>query len=144
MVFHLLRSCADQYLGLLYGQMKEEFLKSRYIHCDETRMQVIDEPDQKGSSQNWMWVYLTDRYSEAPQMVLFDYERTRGGYHPVNFPWRHISWISDLRWISGISWTERFHYRNRVLYPCQTSLRCRTYGIKKGFQKQGVSDTMKF
>ena len=61
MVFHLLRSCADQYLGLLYGQMKEEFLKSRYIHCDETRMQVIDEPDQKGSSQNWMWVYLTDR-----------------------------------------------------------------------------------
>ena len=58
MVFHLLRSCADQYLGLLYGQMKEEFLKSRYIHCDETRMQVIDEPDQKGSSQNWMWVYL--------------------------------------------------------------------------------------
>ena len=33
--------------------MKEEFLKSRYIHCDETRIQVIDEPDQKGSSQNW-------------------------------------------------------------------------------------------
>ena len=131
-------SCADRYLGLLYGQMKEEFLKSRYIHCDETRMQVIDEPDQKGSSQNWMWVYLTDRNSEAPQMVLFDYERTRGGYHPVNFPWRHISWISDLRWISGISWTERFHYRNRVLYPCQTSLRCRTYGIKKGFHKRAA------
>ena len=78
-------SCADRYLGLLYGQMKEEFLKSRYIHCDETRIQVIDEPDQKGSSQNWMWVYLTDHYSEAPQMVLFDYERTRAGYHPVNF-----------------------------------------------------------
>ena len=78
-------SCADRYLGLLYGQMREEFLKSRYIHCDETRIQVIDEPDQKGSSQNWMWVYLTDRYSEAPQMVLFDYERTRAGYHPVNF-----------------------------------------------------------
>lgn len=46
---------------------------------------MIDEPDQKGSSQNWMWVYLTDHYSEAPQMVLFDYERTRAGYHPVNF-----------------------------------------------------------
>ena len=78
-------SCADRYLGLLYRQMKEEFLKSRYIHCDETRIQVIDEPDQKGSSQNWMWVYLTDHYSEAPQMFLFDYERTRAGYHPVNF-----------------------------------------------------------
>lgn len=65
--------------------MKEEFLKSRYIHCDETRLQVIGESEKQGSTQNWMWVYLTDRYSEAPQMVLFDYERTRAGYHPANF-----------------------------------------------------------
>lgn len=78
-------NCADQYLKLLYARMKEEFLKSRYIHCDETRLQVIDEPEQCGSTQNWMWVYLTDRYSEAPQMVLFDYERTRAGYHPKTF-----------------------------------------------------------
>ena len=78
-------SCADRYLKPLYDQMKEEFLKSRYIHCDETRIQVIDEPDQKGSTQNWMWVYLTDEFSESPQMVLFDYERTRAGYHPADF-----------------------------------------------------------
>ena len=78
-------SCADHYLKLVYDRMKEEFLKSRYIHCDETRLQVIDEPGQQGCTQNWMWVYLTDRYSEAPQMVLFDYERTRSGYHPKNF-----------------------------------------------------------
>ena len=77
--------CADRYLKLLYDRMKEEFLKSRYIHCDETRIQVIGEPDQKGSTQNWMWVYLTDKYSGSPQMALFDYERTRAGYHPVKF-----------------------------------------------------------
>lgn len=77
--------CANRYLNQLYDRMKEEFLKSRYIHCDETRIQVIGEPDQKGSTQNWMWVYLTDGYSEAPQMVLFDYERSRAGYHPVRF-----------------------------------------------------------
>lgn len=72
-------SCADRYLSLLYERMKDEFLKSRYIHCDETRIQVIGEPEQKGSTQNWMWVYLTDSYSESPQMVLLDYERTRAG-----------------------------------------------------------------
>lgn len=77
--------CADRYLKLLYDRMKEEFLKSRYIHCDETRIQVIGEPDQKGSTQNWMWVYLTDEYSGSPRMALFDYERTRAGYHPVKF-----------------------------------------------------------
>ena len=78
-------SCGDRYLKQLYGRIKEEFLKSRYIHCDETQIQVIGEPDQKGSAQNWMWVYLTDEYSGSPQMVLFDYERTRVGYHPVKF-----------------------------------------------------------
>ncbi|WP_306767574.1 IS66 family transposase [Agathobacter rectalis] len=75
--------CADRCLKLLYDRMKEEFLKSRYIHCDETRIQVIGEPDQKGSPQNWMWVYLTDEYSGSPRMALFDYERTCAGYHPV-------------------------------------------------------------
>ncbi len=60
-------------------------LESRYIHCDESRIQVLGEPDQKGTTQNWMWVYLTDEFSGSPQMVLFDYERTRAGYHPVNF-----------------------------------------------------------
>jgi len=78
-------NCADRYLKPLYDLMKEEFLKSRYIHCDETRIQVIDEPDQKGSTKNWMWVYLTDEYSESPRMVLFDYERTRAGFHPASF-----------------------------------------------------------
>ena len=77
--------CADRYLQPLYDRMKEEFLRSRYVHGDETRVQVIDEPDQKGSTQNWMWVYLTDEYSGSPRMVLFQYERTRGGYHPAEF-----------------------------------------------------------
>lgn len=77
--------CADRYLQPLYDLMKEEFLRSGYAHGDETRVQVIDEPEQKGSTQNWMWVYLTDEYSGSPRMVLFQYERTRAGYHPVKF-----------------------------------------------------------
>ena len=77
--------CADRYLQPLYNLMKEELLRSKYLHGDETRIQVIDEPDQKGSTQNWMWVYLTDEYSDSPRMVLFQYERTRAGYHPAEF-----------------------------------------------------------
>lgn len=78
-------NCADRYLKPLYQLMKEELLESRYIHCDESRIQVLGEPDQEGTTQNWMWVYLTDESSGSPQMVLFDYERTCAGYHPVNF-----------------------------------------------------------
>ena len=77
--------CADRYLQPLYNLMKEELLRSKYLHGDETRIQVIDEPDQKGSTQNWMWVYLTDESSDSLRMVLFQYERTRAGYHPAEF-----------------------------------------------------------
>ena len=38
-------NCSDKYLSMLYNRMKEEFLRSQYIHCDETRIQVLDEPD---------------------------------------------------------------------------------------------------
>ena len=77
--------CAGRYLQPLYDLMKEELLRSKYLHGDETRIQVLDEPDQKGSTQNWMWVYPTDEYSGSPRMVLFQYERTRAGYHPAEF-----------------------------------------------------------
>ena len=106
--------CADRYLKLLYDRMKEEFLKSRYIHCDETRIQVIGEPDQKGSTQNWMWVYLTDEYSGSPRMALFDYERTRAGYHPVKF--------LDGRFHGYLTCDgyQAYHYSDRLLYPRET------------------------
>ena len=47
-------NCADRYLKPLYQLMKEELLESRYIHCDESRIQVLGEPEQKGTTQNWM------------------------------------------------------------------------------------------
>lgn len=76
---------SDRYLSKLFNMMKEELLKSQYLHCDETRVQVLDEPAQSPNSKNWMWVYMTGINSGHHRMVLFDYERTRGGYHPKEF-----------------------------------------------------------
>ena len=48
------------------------------LHCHlklvATIIQVLGETEQKGTTQNWMWVYLTDEFSGSPQMVLFDYD----------------------------------------------------------------------
>lgn len=77
--------CSEDYLYPLYDRMKQCLLESSYLHCDETRLQVLDEPEQKAETMNWMWVYLTGSNSESPLMVLFQYERTRGGYHPKEF-----------------------------------------------------------
>lgn len=77
--------CRELYLQKIYDLMREEFLKSRYIQCDESRIQVLDEPDQKPETKNWMWVYMTGLHSDSPKMLLFQYERTREGYHPAEF-----------------------------------------------------------
>lgn len=77
--------CAGRYLQPPYQLMGEGFLQSRYVHGDEARVQAIDEPSQKGTTQNWMWVCLTDGYSGSPRMVLFQYGRIRGGYRLVEF-----------------------------------------------------------
>ena len=77
--------CSEDYLFLVYERMRQELLKGSYIHCDETRCQVLDEPEQKAETKNWMWVYMTDSLSGHPQMVIYQYERTRGGYHPKEF-----------------------------------------------------------
>jgi len=77
--------CAEDYLYLIYERMITCILQAKYIHCDETRLQVLGEPDQKAETKNWMWVYMTDKLSEHPLMVIYRYERTRGGYHPKEF-----------------------------------------------------------
>lgn len=40
----------------LLNVMRDSLLTSRIIHCDETRVQVLKEPDREPSSQSWMWV----------------------------------------------------------------------------------------
>lgn len=50
--------CAQRFLEPLYNRMKGVFLKGHYAHCDETRIQVLDEPGQKAETQNWMWARI--------------------------------------------------------------------------------------
>ncbi|WP_122809608.1 IS66 family transposase, partial [Pseudomonas viridiflava] len=47
--------CGEHFQPLL-NLMRDRLLESRVIHCDETRVQVLKEPDREPSSQSWMWV----------------------------------------------------------------------------------------
>jgi transposase len=77
--------CSEDYLYLVYERMKGVILQGKYTHCDETRIQVLGEPEQKAETKNWMWVYMTDEMSGSPPMSIYQYERTRAGYHPKEF-----------------------------------------------------------
>jgi transposase len=48
--------CGD-HLQPLLNLIRDQLLESRVIHCDETRVQVMKEPDREPTSQSWMWVH---------------------------------------------------------------------------------------
>ncbi|SFS24818.1 Transposase [Pseudomonas sp. NFACC42-2] len=66
--------CGEHFQPLL-NLMRDNLLASRVIHCDETRVQVLKEPDREPSSQSWMWVQ-TGGPPDKP-VILFDYSTSR-------------------------------------------------------------------
>jgi transposase len=60
--------------------LRERMLEGSYIHCDETTVQVLDEPGKSAESKSYMWVQASGT-GEQP-VVLFDYDPSRGGEVP--------------------------------------------------------------
>ena len=70
----------------LINLMKDDLCSSPIIHCDETGIQVLKEPDRAASSKSFMWVlargdpgvcifeYHSSRSSQTARSVLGDYK----------------------------------------------------------------------
>lgn len=72
--------CREHFQPLL-NLLRDSLLSSRVIHCDETRVQVLNEPDREASSQSWMWVQ-TGGPPDRP-VILFDYSISRAQEVPT-------------------------------------------------------------
>lgn len=70
-----------EHLQPLLNLMRDRLPESRIIHCDETRVQVLKEPDREPSSQSWIWVQ-TGGPSDKP-VILFDYSTSRAQEVPT-------------------------------------------------------------
>lgn len=66
--------CSD-HLQPLVNLLRDRLLESPVIHCDETRLQVLKEPDRDPGSQSWMWVQTGG--PPAQPVILFDYTSSR-------------------------------------------------------------------
>lgn len=75
---------AREYLMPITGRMHELLLKEKYAHCDETEVQVLNEPGKKNTTKSYMWVYASIKESERA-IRLFDYKPTRAGYHAQEY-----------------------------------------------------------
>jgi hypothetical protein len=66
-----------QLLQPLYNLLNDRLLDSGYIHMDETRVQVLNEPDKSPESLSYMWVRRTGDIEQP--IILFDYAPSRAG-----------------------------------------------------------------
>ena len=72
------------WLRHIVGRLKQELLKQKYLHIDETHVQVLKEPGRKNTSDSYMWVYCSIK-DEARPVRFFEYQPGRGGKYPEAF-----------------------------------------------------------
>ncbi|MDF0729317.1 IS66 family transposase, partial [Pseudomonas entomophila] len=70
-----------EHLQPLLNLMRDRLLESPVIHCDETHVQVLKEPDRDPTSQSWMWVQASGPPDR--KVVLFDYTSSRAQEVPL-------------------------------------------------------------
>jgi transposase len=71
----------DTALTPLITLLREELIKGRVIHMDETPVQVLKEPGKTPQSQSYMWVSMSGAYD--PAIVLYDYDPSRASSVPA-------------------------------------------------------------
>jgi transposase len=78
----IIRSSND-WLTPIYNRLHEYLVKEKYLHANETTLQVLKEDGRKATNKSYMWLYTTTKYGKP--IVLYDYRTTRANKHPKKF-----------------------------------------------------------
>jgi transposase len=62
----------------LVNLLRDDLLASGFVQCDETRFQVLKEPDKPATSQSYLWV----QHAPETKIVLYDYDPSRSAEVP--------------------------------------------------------------
>ena len=77
-------NCAARYFIHLYRYFRKELLKREFLMADETRVQVLKEPERRAQSQSYMWLVRSGEDGQPP-IIIFGYTQTRARYHIEKF-----------------------------------------------------------
>ncbi|WP_424141321.1 IS66 family transposase [Sporosalibacterium faouarense] len=75
---------SEEWLEPVVKRLHEELLKEKYLHSDETPVQVLNEPGKKNTTKSYMWVYATSKGANNP-IRIFQYETGRAGDNAREF-----------------------------------------------------------
>lgn len=97
----------------------QKLLQEKYLHADETRIQVMNEEGRKNTTDSYMWVYSSGQHSEHP-IRIFEYQPGRSGKYPQEF----------LKGFKGYLHTDAYSGYNKV--PEVTRCFCWTH-LRRNF-----------
>jgi transposase/uncharacterized coiled-coil protein SlyX len=76
--------CSQNYLQPMYDYFHRELLKRSFAMADETRVQVLNEPERRAETQSFMWLFRSGE-DGLPTIILYGYSPTRSGDNAVEF-----------------------------------------------------------
>ena len=127
---------SKEYFIPLVNRMHELLIQEAYVHCDETTVQVLNEPGKEATSKSYMWVYSSIKESEHP-IKIFEYKPDRSAANPQNF----------LKGFKGTTITDGYHgYSNIdgvINAYCWAHVRRRFYDALPSDLKDGTNTLAK-
>ena len=118
---------SDMWLKPIVNRMHEELLKEKYVHADETTVQVLREPGKAPTSKSYMWVYSSIKESEKP-IRIFEYRPDRTKNNPAEFLKGFKGYAitdgydgyNDIPYVTNVyCWA---HYPGRIIIPDKSNL----------------------
>ena len=76
--------CAEHYFQPVYHYLHRLLLKRQFAMADETRIQVLNEPERRAETQSFMWLFRSAE-DGLPVIILYGYTPTRSGDNAAEF-----------------------------------------------------------
>jgi transposase/uncharacterized coiled-coil protein SlyX len=76
--------CSSHYFEPLYDYFHRELLQRNFLMADETRVQVLKEPERNPETDSYMWLYRSGE-DGLPVIILYKYTETRAKYNASEF-----------------------------------------------------------
>ena len=79
-----IKICSDEYFVPIYEYFHQLLLGRQFAMADETRVQVLKEPNREAEQQSFMWLFRSGE-DELPQIILYHYTETRAKFNAVEY-----------------------------------------------------------
>lgn len=79
-----IQAASRDWLMPLVELMHQKLLQEKYLHADETTVQVMNEEGRKNTTDSYMWVYSSGKHCKHP-IRIFEYQPGRSGKYPQKF-----------------------------------------------------------